>query len=153
MGAAAAFPPGCSRAEIEGQTTLERRRQCHHDATDPALHATFPHLYQAASGRQCHTPHGSQYCLTQCPAPLAGNSPSHSQQGTMRRDSQKVRSGPSSHLCQLHESQSPREAYSGQIEAARRGCRRSEVGANESGDQEEPPTPNTARKNKRESAV
>ncbi|XP_050722018.1 uncharacterized protein LOC127001493 isoform X3 [Eriocheir sinensis] len=153
VGAAAAYPPSCSRAEIEGQATLERRRQCHHDATDPALHSAFPHLYQAASGRSCPTPHGSQYCLTQCPAPLAVSSPSHSQQGTLRRDAHKVRSGPSSHMCQMHESPSPRESYSGQVEAAHRGCRRKDVGGSEGGDQEESLTPNTARKNKRESAV
>lgn len=153
VGAVAAFTPSCSRAEMEGQSTLERRRQCHHDSTDPALHPAFPHLYQAASGRPCHTPHGSQYCLAQCPAPLAGSSPSHSQQGTLRRDSQKVRSGPSSHLCQMHESQPARDPYPGQVEAAHRGCRRKEVGGGEVGDQEEPLTPNTARKNKRESAV
>lgn len=152
MGAAAAFPPSASRAEIEGQATLDRRRQCHHDATDPALHTTFPHLYQAGSGRPCHTPHGSQYCLAQCPAPMAVSSPAHSQQGTLRRDPQKVRSGPTPHICQMHESQSPRESYSGQVEATHRGCRRSEVVGNEGVDQEEPLTPNTAR-NKRESAV
>lgn len=151
-GAAAAFPPGCSRPELEGQTTLERRRQCHHEPADPALHTTFPHLYQGSSGRPCHTLHGSQYCLTHCPAPSSGGSPSQSLQGTLRRD-QKVRPGPGPHLCQMHESQSPRESYHGQGETSHRGCRRGETTGGEGGDQGEAPTPNTARKNKRESAV
>ncbi|KAK8376224.1 hypothetical protein O3P69_008728 [Scylla paramamosain] len=142
-GAAAVFPPSCSRPELEGQATLERRRQCHHEPTDPALHTTFPHLYQGSSGRPCHTPHGSQYCLTHCPAAPSGGSPSQSQQGTLRRD-QKVRSGTGPHLCQMHESPSPRDSYHGQGEAGHRVCRRGEGAGGEGVDHGEPPTPNTA---------
>ncbi|XP_069161281.1 uncharacterized protein [Procambarus clarkii] len=140
------------------------------EAFDPSVNNPFPHLYQAPGGTFCHTPHGSQYNLAQYQGVLAQGqhpilaSPTQSLQGTLRRVSKKPsrQSSPVGvtthhHHCELHQPRSPLGSEPHQGAATVKRERRRESGVSEGVDREaeqsEPPTPNTARKSKRESAV
>ncbi|XP_042232881.1 uncharacterized protein LOC121873411 [Homarus americanus] len=177
------YPGGSSG---QSYSTLERKRrqgggchstydhQEHHHPeayVDTAHHNPFPHLYQAPTGSFCHTPHGSQYNLSQYQASLAHlphpvGSPTQSLQGTLRRGSKKVHKSSSSgappthphhHHCEVHEPKSPLPSESGQVDSTLKRERRREArvgeGVDRGGDESEMPTPNTERKSKRESAV